>query len=205
MRVDLTGKFLSKDHRVRIVTNLCVYWDQAFFTFDDRPVKASAELPLVRADLHYRGFSTPLSDPSHVRPDSFKYASLLPEAPWNPMAGRYTRYGDVGRLLESDDDRLVVMATGDELTVQFSGRAIAPLKPGWKRTLFLYTAGYAKDGEPNTAASKTVAPLPFRRMSSYPYGPRDRYPMSPAQRLYLDRDETRPAHLLIPPLAPSIE
>ena len=32
MRVDLTGKFLSADHHVRIVTNLCVYWDQIFFT-----------------------------------------------------------------------------------------------------------------------------------------------------------------------------
>ena len=37
MRVDLTGKFLSADHHVRIVTNLCVYWDQIFFTTDERP------------------------------------------------------------------------------------------------------------------------------------------------------------------------
>ena len=35
MRVDLTGKFLSSDHHVRIVTNLCVYWDQIFFSLDD--------------------------------------------------------------------------------------------------------------------------------------------------------------------------
>ncbi len=28
--VDLTGKFLSRSREVRIVTNLCVYWDEIF-------------------------------------------------------------------------------------------------------------------------------------------------------------------------------
>ena len=28
MAVDLTGKFLSASREVRIVTNLCVYWDE---------------------------------------------------------------------------------------------------------------------------------------------------------------------------------
>ena len=28
--VDLTGKFLSASREVRIVTNLCVYWDEIF-------------------------------------------------------------------------------------------------------------------------------------------------------------------------------
>jgi VCBS repeat protein/tetratricopeptide repeat protein len=204
MRVDLTGKFLSEDHRVRIVTNLCAFWDQVFFTLDARPVAPTAELPLAGADLHYRGFSKPGSDPLHLRPDSFEYEDVLADAPWNPMAGRYTRYGPVGELLKGEDDRLVVMAAGDELTVRFSGKNLPPIKAGWKRTFFLYTAGYAKDGEPNTASSKTVTPLPFRGMSKYPYGPRDRYPVSPAQRLYLEHYQTRPAYLLIPPLAPPV-
>ena len=32
--VDLTGKFLSDSREVRIVTNLCVYWDEIFLSED---------------------------------------------------------------------------------------------------------------------------------------------------------------------------
>ena len=32
--VDLTGKWLSESREVRIVTNLCVYWDEAFLSED---------------------------------------------------------------------------------------------------------------------------------------------------------------------------
>ena len=32
--VDLTGKFLSASREVRIVTNLCVYWDEIFLSED---------------------------------------------------------------------------------------------------------------------------------------------------------------------------
>jgi len=205
MRVDLTGKFLSADHHVRIVTNLCVYWDQIFFTTDEAPAPAPAELPLVSADLHYRGFSTPASDPNHVRPDSFDYMSVLAHAPWNPMQGDYTRYGAVEKLLARADDHLVVMATGDELTVRFSSRGLPPLKPGWKRDFFLYTHGWAKDGEPNTAYAKTVDPLPFRQMANYPPAARDRTPNTADYRAYQREYLTRPGYSLIPPLAPAME
>ena len=33
--VDLTGKFLSDSREVRIVTNLCVYWDEIFLSEED--------------------------------------------------------------------------------------------------------------------------------------------------------------------------
>jgi Tfp pilus assembly protein PilF len=241
MRVDLTGKFLSSDHHVRIATNFCVYWDQIFFALDDRPVPTglipgdcmktsgsaaqlcgkaaqdrvenveakSIELPLVSADLHYRGFSTPTSDPEHLRPDSFEYVHAMAHAPWNPFLGHYTRYGSVDALVRQGDDRLVVMATGDEITVRFSARGLPKLRPGWKRDFFLDARGYAKDGEPNTAYFRTVEPLPFFAMPNYPYGPAGpdgpagHYPDNEQQREYLREYETRPAHMLIPPLAPA--
>ena len=244
MRVDLTHKFLSSDRHVRIVTNLCVYWDQIFFTTDEHqlpsadfanlaaaPVnsrvavsnaaateRANAptaggkfsvrdvsviELPLISADLHYRGFSAVVSDSGHVRPDYFEYTKLTAEAPWNPFRGRYTRYGPVEALVNGADNRLVVMATGDEMTVKFGGHHLPPLKRGWKRTFFLYARGYAKDGEPNTAYSQTVEPLPFFEMANYPYKPDQDYPRSAEQQRYLREYQTRPAHLLIPPLAPA--
>ncbi len=78
------------------------------------------------------------------------------------------------KLLARPDDQLVVMATGDEMTVEFSPRALPAVKPGWKRDFFLDLRGYAKDGEPNTAFAWTVEPLPFSGMSNYPPSPSDR-------------------------------
>jgi hypothetical protein len=162
------------------------------------------ELPLVSADLHYRGFSTPKSDAEHLRPDSFDYVHRLGSPPWNPFRGNYTRYGAVEQLLREADDRLVVMGTGDELTVKFAGQGLPPLKQGWKRDFFLYVLGYAKDGEPNTAFSKTVEPMPFRRMSNYPYGRQEHLPHDPRYQQYLLEDQNRPGYALIPPLAPAL-
>jgi TolA-binding protein len=202
MRVDLTGKFLGDRREVRIVTNMCVYWDEVFFTTREAKVTAPRELPMVFADLHYRGFSTPVLDPQGVKPEHFEYTQVMSDAPWNPMIGNYTRYGDVQSLLTAADDRLVVMATGDELTVEFDPAALPPVEPGMKRTFFLYTHGWAKDGEPNTAYSKTVDPMPFRGMSGYPQMPGETGPSDAAYREYLEQFQTRPHYELIPSLAP---
>jgi Tfp pilus assembly protein PilF len=204
MRLDLTGKFLSASREVRIVTNMCVYWDEVFFTTNEGPAPEPRELPLLAAELNYRGFSTPVIDPEGVKPEYFEYTEVLAEAPWNPMFGNYTRYGDVSGLLRGADDRMVVTATGDQLTVEFDTRPLAPLRPGWKRTYFLYAHGWAKDGEPNTAFSRTVEPLPFREMSGYPYSDAERFPDSPEHIEYLREYQTRPRYKLIPPLAPPL-
>jgi hypothetical protein len=224
-RVDLAGKFLSSDHHVRIVTGLCVYWDRIFLTLDDRrlpdpfgiagfratshnAIASSGSLPpriselaLNSADLHYRGFSQPIVDARHLRPDDFDYARKLASAPWNPFAGRYTRYGAVEDLVSAPDDRLVVMAAGDELTLAFDAARLPALRSGWRRDYFLYARGYAKDGEPNTADFRTSDPLPFYRMTNYPYAPGERDEASPALQQYLRQYETRPGYALIPALA----
>ena len=204
MRVDLAGKFLSADRHVRIVTNLCVYWDQIFFTTHEASAPVPIALPLIDADLHYRGFSTLASDPEHVKPDTFNYQQVMTSAPWNPLRGHYTRYGSVEKLLAQPDDQLVVMATGDEMTVEFSPQALPAIKPGWKRDFFLDLRGYAKDGEPNTSFAWTVEPLPFREMSNYPPSASDQVPSTPAYQQYLRQYQTRPGYALIPPLAPAL-
>ncbi|HJS97953.1 MAG TPA: FG-GAP-like repeat-containing protein [Terriglobales bacterium] len=202
MRVDLTGKFLSADHHVRIVTNLCLYWDRAFFTNDGRPVRPTGEVPLLSADLHYRGFSTPHPDPARVRPDEVSYTELDTSAPWDPAPGTYTRYGDVRSLVSRSDDELVVMAPGDELTASFDAAALPPLHRGWGRDFFIYLAGWAKDNEPNTLAGNSSSPLPFAAMLGYPNT--GSVPnRGAAYREYLHRYQTRRWHRLIPPLAPA--
>ena len=53
--VDLTGKFLSTSREVRIVTNLCVYWDEIFLIDDARaPRTKLTPLNATAADLHFR-------------------------------------------------------------------------------------------------------------------------------------------------------
>jgi hypothetical protein len=126
-------------------------------------------------------------------------------APWNPLRGRYTRYGPVEPLLARPDNLLVTMATGDEMTVAFSARNLPAVKPGWQRDFFLYVRGYAKDGEPNTAFAWTVEPLPFSGMSNYPPSPGDAAPSSPEYERYLREYQTRRGYALIPPLAPAVQ
>ena len=203
MVVDLTGKFLSKDRSLRMVTNLCVYWDQIFFSTEERcGTVRGTELPLVSADLHYRGFSRPINDPQYRRPDDFDYHALMTGAPWNPHAGRYTRYGGVKELLAEADDHSAVMSVGDELTAVFDADGLPSLPAGWKRDFILHVQGWAKSGDPNTAFGKSVEPMPFRAMSGYPYreqeGPRSDH----AYQNYLRRYQSRRAQALIPPLAP---
>lgn len=201
MRVDLTGKFLTLDHHIRIITDLCVYWDQIFFTTGESRIQPSYALPLLSANLHYRGFSQVRTDSSHLKPDYFEYARLSARAPWNPAAGSYTRYGPVDDLLSRPDDRLVAMASGDEMTVKFNANGLPPLKAGWKRDFFLYARGYAKDGEPNTAFAHSVNPLPFDEMKNYP-PPAGAKPGGVNYQRYLREYQTRSGYELIPPLAP---
>jgi hypothetical protein len=49
-----------------------------------------------------------------------------------------------------------------------------------------------------SASPDTVAPLPFRGMTRYPYGPDEHYPRTKAHREYLERYNTRTVHRSIP-------
>ena len=66
---------------------------------------------------------------------------------------------------------------------------LAALKEGWARTYILDSAGYIKDMDPYTCHPDTVGPLPFRGMSSYPYGDGEAYPAS--KRAWIEKWNTR--------------
>ena len=199
--VDLTGKFLSRSREVRIVTNLCVYWDEIFLSEETAapPVRLT-DIQAQSADLHFRGFSTPVIHPQRKQPEAFDYARWMPVSMWNPTKGLYTRYGDVLPLIQAIDDRLVIMGSGDELRLLFPERTVAPLPAGWKRDFLLFVDGWAKDADANTAYSQTVEPLPFHAMSQYPYKKGEHFPDDAAHRQYREQYNTRPALRLIRPL-----
>ena len=204
--VDLTGKFLSASREVRIVTNLCVYWDEIFLSESSAPPPAVlTPMDASLVDLHYRGFSTPTIDSARKQPESFDYATRMATSTWNPTPGLYTRYGDVTPLLTRVDDRLVIMGSGDEIRLLFPAAALPPQKSGWKRDFLLLVDGWAKDADANTAFSQSVEPLPFHAMSAYPYPPSEHFPDDAWHREYRARYNTRPALRLLRPLVTSTQ
>lgn len=178
--IDLTGKFLSDDRRVKIATDMQIYWDAAFFSVgdaNDLPIRVT-ELPPDRADLHYRGFSKMYRPTPHA-PHLFDYDEVTTTGQWRDLRGHYTRFGDVTPLLQSIDDMYVIMNAGDEMTVEFDADKLPPLQDGWVRSFILYSDGWDKDGDINTLHSQSVEPLPFHGMSAYPYPEGESYPSDP--------------------------
>jgi len=192
MVIDLAGKFPTADHRVRIRTSMQIYWDQAFVAraLTNNPVKTTTLAP-VSADLHFRGFSRMYRKGGRYGPYWFAYDDVAKESPWRPIEGAFTRFGDVLPLLQNADDMYVVMGPGDEATIQFDASSAASLPPGWKRDFLLYTDGWIKDSDLNTAFGTTVGPLPFHGVKAYPYGPEDAYPTDAERQRYLREYNTR--------------
>ncbi|MBH49772.1 MAG: hypothetical protein CMG69_03365 [Candidatus Marinimicrobia bacterium] len=169
MVVNLTDKFLSDDYRIRIRTNMQIYWDHIFITKSGSGNQLNiATLKPISADLHYRGFS-------HIKRKDFHsphipdYYSITTGQKWRDLTGFYTRYGDVLSLLLESDDKYVIMNAGDEIRLEFAASSLAEIKKGWNRTFIFYNDGWLKDGDLNTAEGQTVKPLPFHGMKSYPY------------------------------------
>jgi Flp pilus assembly protein TadD len=190
--VDLAGRFPTTDRRVRIRTNMQVYWDQAFVAKNESPslVRVTTLTP-VSADLRFRGFSRMYRKGGRYGPFWFAYDDVVQESPWRPIHGTFTRFGDVLPLLGDPDDMYVVMGPGDETTVEFDATSERALPAGWKRDFLLYTDGWIKDSDLNTAFGTTVEPLPFHGMKSYPYAPGDAYPAGAAHQQYLREYHTR--------------
>jgi Tfp pilus assembly protein PilF len=191
MILDLTGKYLTNDHRIRIRTNLQIYWDAAFFATEETSAPISTlNISPAYADLHYRGFSK-LYRKSEYGPHLFDYNDVTKENRWHDLEGDYTRYGDVTSLLQESDDQYVILNSGDEISIGFSAANLPALKPGWKRDYLIYNDGWIKDGDLNTAYSKTVDPLPFQNMTQYPYGTNEAYPKDEVHQRFLKMYITR--------------
>ena len=190
--LDLTGKFLSTDHTVRIRTSMQIYWDYIFFTIGepDIPIHEYTLLP-GQADLHYRGFSRMYRKGGRYGPFWFDYNDMSVDPAWRDLEGHYTRYGDVKDLLLRADSKYVIANAGDEIAVEFDASGIPDPPAGWSRDFIIYTNGWLKDGDLNTARGQTVEPLPFIGMSKYPYGSEEHYPMDADHQRYLKQYNTR--------------
>ena len=190
--VDLTGKFLSGDYRIRIQTNMEIYWDQIFFSDCASNVAINKTvLNPVSANIHYRGFSQSYRKGGRYGPHWFDYSKVDKNKKWRDLIGNYTRYGDVQPLLTESDNKYIISNAGDETSIKFNASLLPALKKGWKRDFLIHSVGWVKDGDINTALGSTVLPLPFHGMTSYPPSAKDIYPNDADHQKYIREYNTR--------------
>ncbi|HEV8608663.1 MAG TPA: FG-GAP-like repeat-containing protein [Thermoanaerobaculia bacterium] len=170
MPVDLSDVLVRNDPRVRIRTNLAIYWDRIVYTADDPPaqVRMSAA-PLASARLAFRGFSRRVRESADA-PHVFLHDDVDTAPRWADMAGLYTRYGDVRELLTAADDRYVVFKAGDAIRIEYDASRLPAVPAGWERDWLVVVDGWEKDGDKNTIAGQTVEPLPFHGQDDARYG-----------------------------------
>jgi hypothetical protein len=173
--VDLTGKLPAGTRRIRLTTNLQIYWDQVLVDNNAEAEARTAEVPLAEATLHFRGYPKQLEGASSGDLD-YDYDSVSLTGPFQHQRGNYTRMGDVTALLKGIDDRYAIFGSGEEIAVEFDATKLAPLPPHWKRDYFFYANGFVKDMDWWDASPFTVAQLPFHGMSTYPYPASEKFP-----------------------------
>jgi tetratricopeptide (TPR) repeat protein len=164
---DMTGVFTpGTPHRLRLRTNLEVYWDQIQWAQGMRTGRMNVQRMLPElADLHYRGFSTiRQADMSSPEIPDYNHLSGTTQR-WRDLEGYYTRFGDVRELLAGIDDRYVIMNAGDEMSLSFA--APPPPPKGWVRDFVLAGDGWIKDGDYNSSYSQTVLPYPYHARRDY--------------------------------------
>ena len=116
---DWTGRLPEGTSRVRIGTNLKIYWDQILIdtTPQTTPVEIH-EIPLAEASFGFRGYPRKVegSVPGDV---SYIHEDVSPTGPYSRASGYHTEYGNVLRLVDQKDDRFVILGSGDEVALEF--------------------------------------------------------------------------------------
>jgi hypothetical protein len=187
--VDLNGKVPVGSTKLRITTNLQIYWDSILV---DRSAQARdfklSQVPLSNADLAFHGYPRQIEDlpPGNVK---YHYEQVSRTGPYARQAGEYTRYGDVKPLLSAFDDKLVVFGSGEEVQLEFDPSNLPPVPKGWTRDYFFNAQGYEKDMDFYAADGATVEPLPFRAMGKYPY--KGKFPSDREHLEYMLKYNTR--------------
>jgi hypothetical protein len=197
---DLAGKWRGPSRKIRVMTSMRIYWDRVLVDTSGTRAKFDAQwVEADRATLSERGYSAVVT-PDDREPYSYDYQRVSWQSPWKAYPGRYTRVGDVRELLQATDDRFVISRPGDEIALSFDAARLKPLPPGWRRTFLLFSDGFSKEMDVNSATPYSLEPLPFHGMTRYPYSPPEAYPMTAEKREWMERYNTRLVGGPVPPI-----
>ncbi|HRZ35929.1 MAG TPA: FG-GAP-like repeat-containing protein [Candidatus Paceibacterota bacterium] len=175
--IDLNGKLPPRARRLRLATAYELHWDRIAL-FERRLAGDTRITPITptRADLHWRGFSE-FADLPWTQPLTPVYDRTFQNPHWAiTPEGWCTRYGPVDPLVADEDNALVLLNGGDELTLQFDAAALPEPSPGTVRDFFIYTVGWDKDSDFHVELGWKVEPLPWHGMDDQAYGRQPRPP-----------------------------
>ena len=148
---------------LRLSGNLEVYWDQIFVALEETPeVVSSQAIALASARLAKTGFPRRSTGPQ--RRPGYDYHDRRPFWDARYLPGVYTRLGPVTPLLAQVDDAVVIVASGEELHLEFEAPAGPP--DGQHRRVVVEGHGWAKDMDLYTLDGDSVGPLPTRGSSA---------------------------------------
>ncbi len=173
--VDLTGRLPAGARKIRLTTNLEIYWDQVLVDNGAEAEARTTEAPLATATLQFRGYPKQIDLASNGDLD-YDYDRVSLTGPFQHERGNYTRFGDVTALVKGIDDRYAIFGSGEEIAAEFDATALPALPAHWKRDYFFYANGYVKDMDWWDASPFTIAQLPFHGMSRYPYPASEKFP-----------------------------
>ena len=173
--VDLTGKLPAGTRRIRLVSNLEIYWDQVLVDNHAEGQVRTEEVPLALATEQFRGYPKQMEGASPGDLD-YDYNRVSLTGPFQHQRGNYTHLGDVTALVTGIDDRYAIFGSGEEIATEFDVSKLPALPAHWKRDYFFYANGYVKDMDWWDASPFTVSQLPFHHMSRYPYPASEKFP-----------------------------
>ncbi|MBW2701918.1 MAG: hypothetical protein JRF33_13970 [Deltaproteobacteria bacterium] len=167
--VDIGGLLKAEDGRLRITM---AHLPSVLDVLDAVRLDDSKPVPIKVTRLSPRLARLQDEGAASVRSSTLKHSieavdDHLPPIKDAMLTGHYTRFGEVGELIASSDDRFVIMVHGDSLLLEFKAVAENPLM---RRLIFLeadvfYTLKYHPFGQ----VTSNNEPLPFHGMTRYPY------------------------------------
>ena len=132
MTADLTGKLPPGTRRIRIWTNLKIYWDQVLVdTTPDGAMPVDADRGARSRRRRSRSAATRARCPARRQPTSGTSSTTSASTgPYARHRGFYTKYGDVTPLLRRAEDHFVIFGSGDDVALDFDATTLPPLQAG---------------------------------------------------------------------------